>query len=100
MHFILIDPNEIPDGDSGQMIDAFALFQNFPNPFNPRTEIRYQLPERSGIELVIYNTLGEKVKTLIHQEMKPAGAHSNWWDGVDESGSEAASGIYFATLQV
>jgi len=100
MQFILIDPNEIPDGDSGQMIDAFALFQNFPNPFNPRTEIRYQLPERSGIELVIYNTLGEKVKTLIHQEMKPAGAHSNWWDGVDESGSAAASGIYFATLQV
>ena len=99
MQFTLVDPSSLDQQNLDQMIDEFTLFQNFPNPFNPRTEIHYQLSERSRIELIIYNTLGEKVKILTQDEMKPAGTHSCWWDGVDESGTAAASGIYFATLR-
>jgi hypothetical protein len=99
MQFTLIDPNSIPGKDPYQPIEQFALFQNFPNPFNPRTEIHFQLPERSKVVLNIYNALGEKVKTLIHDETRMAGDHSLWWDGENDAGSAVASGIYFAELR-
>ncbi|GAB4363454.1 MAG: hypothetical protein Kow0042_01390 [Calditrichia bacterium] len=68
--------------------------QNYPNPFNPRTVIKYGIPQAERVEVAIYNTLGQKVKTLVsgHQE---AGYYTVVWDATNDSGSKVSSGIYF-----
>jgi hypothetical protein len=76
----------------------FTLSQNFPNPFNPETEIRYFLPKDARVELVIYNILGERVKTLVNR-FQTAGPKSIHWDGTSDSGKSVASGIYFCRLK-
>lgn len=76
----------------------FSLFQNYPNPFNPQTSIRYALPHEAHVKLVIYNILGEKVRTLVDAHQS-AGYKTIWWDGKDEKGEAMASGIYFYRLE-
>jgi hypothetical protein len=73
---------------------VYALYDNFPNPFNPATNIRYDLPMSSETTLAVYNVVGQLVKTLISAEQK-AGEYSVQWDGSDEFGKEVASGIYY-----
>ncbi|MHC4560963.1 MAG: FlgD immunoglobulin-like domain containing protein, partial [Planctomycetota bacterium] len=75
----------------------FALSQNNPNPFNPATEIRFQLPKPSFVELRIYNSLGQVIKTLADRQYS-AGFHSLQWDARDEHGNQVASGLYFYKL--
>jgi hypothetical protein len=77
---------------------SFALYQNYPNPFNSQTVIAYDLPKPSDIELSIFNTLGQRVKTL-HVDGQTAGRHYYNWDGTSNSGKEVASGIYFYRLR-
>jgi hypothetical protein len=72
----------------------FSLSQNYPNPFNPQTSIRYALPQDAHVKLIVYNLLGQKVKTLV-DEHQSAGHKTVWWDGKDESGGAVASGAYF-----
>ena len=72
----------------------FALAQNYPNPFNPSTEVCFDLPKASHVELNVFNILGQRVKTLVSGEM-PAGSHQVSWDGTDSDGGLVASGIYF-----
>ncbi len=72
----------------------FILYQNYPNPFNNSTMINYQLPMSSEVELSIYNTLGQKVATLI-SEKQQAGSYRVEWDA-----SKAASGVYLYRLSV
>ena len=73
--------------------EAFQLSQNFPNPFNPTTTIRYALPKAGNVLLTIYNLRGEEVLKLINGE-QPAGYHEISWDG-----SRLSSGIYFYSLR-
>jgi hypothetical protein len=80
------------------LVQVFKLFQNFPNPFNPTTTISYQLPASNDVELTIYNLLGQQVRSLV-KERKPAGFYEVEWDGRDETGKNASSGIYFYRLQ-
>ena len=70
------------------------LYQNHPNPFNPTTTINYQLPVNSKVKLSIYNIKGQKVKTLISDQLL-AGQHSVVWNGTDDNGKSISSGIYF-----
>lgn len=72
---------------------AFRLYQNFPNPFNPVTTIRYDLPERSPVKLAVYNLLGQLVTTLV-DDTQAAGVHTVQWDG-----SKWGSGVYFLQLE-
>ncbi len=72
----------------------FALAQNSPNPFNPSTDISYALPRESEVILIIYNILGEKVRTLVNERQR-AGVHHVTFDSHDDSGRRVASGIYF-----
>jgi hypothetical protein len=74
-----------------------SLSQNHPNPFNPRTRIRFQLREDSRVELKIYDASGRLVETVL-DEFRVAGQHQVSWSGRDESGAEVASGVYFYTL--
>jgi len=75
----------------------FTLSQNYPNPFNPETTIEFALPNRSQVELAIYNVLGQQVKKLINKSLS-AGTYTISWDGRDDSGIPVASGIYFYKL--
>lgn len=77
----------------------FALVQNYPNPFNPSTRIRFELPKESKITLRIYNTLGQVVRTLAENVLYLPGYWHVMWDGKDERGAIAASGVYFYRLE-
>jgi hypothetical protein len=77
-----------------QVPSAYGLSQNYPNPYNPHTQIAYQLPQEGLVSLKIYNIKGELVRTLV-AEYKPAGYHTVTWDGRNEDGMEVSSGIYF-----
>lgn len=75
------------------MAGGFNLSQNFPNPFNPSTTIRYSLPHRSNVSLEVYNTLGQQVARLVQAE-QAAGVHEARFDG-----SGLSSGVYFYRIQ-
>lgn len=77
----------------GNLPRTFAVSRNYPNPFNPSTTIRYQLPRGSEVVLEIYNILGEKVRSLVNQRQE-AGYHKVVWDGRDDNGVPVASGLY------
>jgi hypothetical protein len=95
---------QLAEVESRGQIDArwvptvFALSPNFPNPFNPATTIGYQLPVDSPTELVIYDVLGQKIRTLV-DDVRPAGAHRVQWHGDDDHGRSVAAGVYFYRLQ-
>lgn len=76
----------------------FKLFQNYPNPFNPETVISWQLAMGGEVELKIFNLLGQEVRTLV-DEWEEAGSHSIVWDGFNNEGFPAASGIYICKLK-
>ncbi len=78
--------------------DEFIVHQNFPNPFNPETEIRFALTRDSHVVVNIYNTLGQQLDTLIDTQYA-AGFHSVRWDGKDRNGSPVSSGVYLYQIQ-
>ena len=73
----------------------FALRQNFPNPFNPDTTIKYELAESADVTLQIYNVLGQVVRTLVASEAQAAGRYQIRWNGMDDRGVPVSSGVYF-----
>jgi len=75
----------------------FELSQNYPNPFNPTTKITFVLPAMMKAELVVYDLLGRKVKTLVNDALH-AGPHSATWDGTNDRGNAVSSGVYFYRL--
>ena len=78
--------------------NKYTLDQNYPNPFNPSTLINYSIPENGNIKLVIYNMLGQKVKTLINTNAS-AGTYSASWNGRNDAGQLVTSGIYIYQLE-
>jgi len=93
--FISIYPFGV--GDDITTPKEFSLSQNYPNPFNPTTLIEFGLPQESHTQLVVYNLLGQTIKTII-DEVKAPGAYSVTWDGTDNSGNPQPSGTYFYRL--
>jgi photosystem II stability/assembly factor-like uncharacterized protein len=83
--------------NNGNIPGKFALYQNFPNPFNPETVIRYDVASKGLITLKIYDILGREVKTLINAEQNP-GELSVTWNGENNSGAVVTSGIYIYVL--
>ncbi|MBI4548141.1 MAG: choice-of-anchor D domain-containing protein, partial [Ignavibacteriae bacterium] len=71
----------------------YGLEQNYPNPFNPETRIRYQLSKRSHVVFEIYNLLGQRIRTLVDEEQL-TGVHIVVWNGGNNLGNLAGSGVY------
>ena len=87
--------NDPPDLSKTPMV--FSI-DNFPNPFNPATQIQYTLPQAETVRLIIYNALGQQVRTLVSQR-QPAGSYTVTWDTTDETGQKLGSGLYFYQLK-
>jgi len=85
-------------GGTDDLPHSFRLYQNCPNPFNPTTEIRFDLPVPSHVWLDVYNLLGRRVRSLVDTYMD-AGNHRVEWDGTDDAGESVASGIYFYRVE-
>jgi len=76
----------------------YQLMQNYPNPFNPETAIRFVVPQASHVNVTIYNLRGETIRQLVSKNYA-AGAHVLSWDGRDDSGRQAASGVYLYQIR-
>ena len=82
-------------GDSDTDLPVgFSLSNNYPNPFNPSTTIRYYLPEHSHVRIEIFNLLGQSTCVLVNGE-QPSGEHTVVWDGQTTDGNVAPTGVYF-----
>jgi hypothetical protein len=117
-HIDCVDPNEYPGGyfnysadtlvlwiseqtgdeDLPELPGSFALHQNNPNPFNPSTTIRFDLPEDSHVELSVYNVKGELVSVIADRSMT-AGYKELTWQALDMRGRQLSSGTYFYRLE-
>jgi len=78
--------------------NEYTLFQNCPNPFNPITQIEYNLPKDGNVSLIIYDLLGRQIKTLVDRSQS-AGNHDVTWNGKDEAGIGVGTGLYIYRLQ-
>lgn len=88
----------IDESDISGVLYKFELYNNYPNPFNPKTTIKFSTPELQKIELTVYDILGKKVKTLISKKL-PAGKYKTQWDGTNSTGNPVASGLYIYKLK-
>ncbi len=77
---------------------SFAISQNYPNPFNPITEFKLSLPRASHVKVEVFNILGQKVKTLVDEDLR-AGGFVVDWNGKDEGGAEVSSGVYLYRMR-
>ena len=91
------ESNSLEEQSPVKIPDKFNLTQNFPNPFNLSTIIKYDLARSSQISIVIYNILGQKIKTLVNQHQE-ANSYKITWNGKDDFGRTVQSGVYFLHL--
>jgi len=96
-NFAAFEETAVVQEPATDLPDHFELDQNFPNPFNSTTVIRYSIPRESMITIAIYNVLGQPVRTLISQKAL-AGTYSVRWDGTEDNGKLVPSGVYFYKL--
>ena len=78
--------------------EQFALHHNHPNPFNPITSLRYDLPEQAQVTLTIYNMLGREVSQLVNT-VQEAGYRSVQWNATDSFGKPVSAGVYLYQIQ-
>jgi hypothetical protein len=95
--YISTEVREIPDAGDNRPSE-FSLSQNYPNPFNPVTNVEFSVSRTAHVKLDIFNIVGQKVRTLVDEEME-AGKYVVDWDGKDENGHWVSSGIYFYRMQ-
>ncbi len=98
MRVIVTSPTGISDSlPDGNLPETFELIGNYPNPFNPTTEIIFAAPRSGHVRLDVYNIIGQKVKTLL-DETVTTGLKAVVWDGTCDNGSPVSSGIYYYRL--
>lgn len=95
-------PKETSSAGNGFSVDQapgkYNLFHNYPNPFNSQTVIKFSLSQRKRVNMNIYNSNGQHIRTLLNEE-KPAGMHVTMWNGLDDLGNSVTSGLYFYRMQ-
>lgn len=90
--------NLATDTDTPQLPTQIVLYPNYPNPFNPRTEIKFDLHHTMKARVVVYDIKGRLVNSLLDQQLE-AGRHSVTWNGINSTGRQMASGIYLCRLE-
>jgi hypothetical protein len=99
MSGVNVSMTTLASSDGLGLPEKIELVGNFPNPFNPYTTIKYDLPLDADVSLVVYNLLGEVVQILVSSDI-PSGRHSIVWNGESISNSAVPSGIYIYQLTV
>ena len=95
------DNEVVTDAENLTITPAISVLnQNYPNPFNPDTNISFSLPQDSKVDLNVYNIRGQKVRVLANAEFRTKGLQNIQWNGTDDNGKQASSGIYFYKLEV
>ena len=77
---------------------GFAIYPNFPNPFNPITQIRYDIPKDNLVNITIYDIQGHNIRTIINKK-QDLGSHSCYWDSKNDLGGRVAAGVYIYSIQ-
>ncbi len=98
---IIVDPNPgDPDWKLATNVipQEFLLYSNFPNPFNPETIIKYDVPSQSQVSVKIFNILGQEVATLV-DEVKQPGRYEVVWRGTNSSGQQMSTGVYLCVMK-
>ena len=83
---------------NGVLPTAFSVKNNYPNPFNPNTQIEFTIPELRATKVEIYNCRGQVVRTLFDRSVE-SGVYTVIWDGSDDAGHELPSGLYVTRVQ-
>ncbi|MEW6755761.1 MAG: FlgD immunoglobulin-like domain containing protein [Candidatus Latescibacterota bacterium] len=94
----LVSPSAVEEAHTTSLPHSFSLAQNYPNRFNGTTAIRFELPERGPVELVVFDLAGQQVVTLV-EGVREAGSHTVHWDGRDGTERELASAVYLYRLR-
>ena len=89
---------ELNNDNDVQSPSSFKLYSNYPNPFNPVTTLRYDLPEDGLVNITIYNMLGNVVNNLINKNQN-SGSKSVQWDATNNQGEQVPSGVYLYKIQ-
>ncbi len=99
------DPDPIPverelfkGNDIAGVPDECKLYPNQPNPFNPATAIRYDVPAAGHVTIDVINIMGQKVATLVDQ-IKSPGSYETLWNGIADDGRKVSSGIYLYIMR-
>ena len=95
---LTIDGSKLNINDIDLIPETFALYANYPNPFNPTTTISYDLPEQAQVTLGIYDLLGKQIKTLVNQS-QDAGNKIAMWNGTDNLGRQVSAGVYLYQIE-
>jgi len=83
---------------NGQQPGSFVVYANYPNPFNPTTTLRFDLPQATSVEVTIFDINGKRIRTL-HKGTLAAGSHRLRWDGKNAQGQPVTSGVYFYSVK-
>ncbi len=87
-----------PGGDRASSLESIQV-GNYPNPFGRATEIRFDLAGAGGVDLVVYDVRGRRVRQLLAGAALAAGPHTALWDGLSDSGTEVPPGVYFCRVR-
>ncbi len=97
LHIAVVDESLVA-GNSESVPQDLTLFQNYPNPFNPQTTISFSIPEHTHTRLIVYNALGQAIRTLVDEQLPPGDYQINW-HAINDFGQQLPSGIYFYELK-
>ena len=95
---LFVNRYEYLSTESDVIPTEYALYENFPNPFNPSTTLRFDLPYSGDVSLTIYNMLGQKVKSFDMRGIQ-AGKHTLKWNATNDLGEKVGTGVYLYQLQ-
>jgi len=95
---VISKTTDVKEKKDGTRLDQFRLYPNYPNPFNPSTTIRFNLPKSAQVRLSIYNLLGQEIVVLVDEKLS-AGLHELRWDGRDKQYAIVPSGMYVYRLE-
>jgi hypothetical protein len=91
-------PTSVEENGTSMIPKEWVLEQNHPNPFNPLTQIGYELPKSARVVIKIFNVRGQEIRTLF-DTFQTAGRKSTVWDGLDSRGQKVSSGLYFYRIE-